>query len=106
MTSAATGPTNPLAGVIEARPAMVPVTSPTSEALPYLIFSHSAQDSEAVAAEIWVTVSAMAAPPSAASCEPPLKPNQPTQSMPAPIITKPGECGGVVRLRAARGRRR
>ena len=87
MTKASTGPTNPDAGVMEARPAMVPVTSPTKEALPYLNRSQAAQLNEAVAAEICVTVSAMAAPPSAASCEPPLKPNQPTQSMAAPIMT-------------------
>ena len=49
--------------------------------------SQAAQLNEAVAAEMCVTVSAIAAPPSAASCEPPLKPNQPTHSIAAPIIT-------------------
>ena len=101
MTSASTGPTNPDAGVIEARPAIVPVTMPTSEALPYLIRSQRAHVSEAAAAEICVTVNAIAAPPSAASCDPPLKPNHPTQSIAAPSITKPGLCGGVVVLRLA-----
>ena len=87
MIRACTGSTNPEAGVIDANPAIVPVTMPTKEALPYLNFSHSAHVSEAVAAEICVTVSAIAAPPSAASCEPPLNPNQPTHSIAAPIIT-------------------
>ena len=81
---------------MEANPAMVPVTRPTIDDLPNLIRSHNAQVSDAVAAEIWVTVIAMPALPSAASCEPPLKPNQPTQSIAAPIITNPGLCGGVV----------
>ena len=31
---------------------------------------------------------------SAASALPPLKPNQPTQSMPAPAMVMPGRCGG------------
>ena len=87
MTSASTGVTEPAAGVMEARPAMVPVTMPTMDALPSLMRSQSAQVSDAVAAEMCVTTSAMAAPPSAASCEPALKPNQPTQSMAAPSIT-------------------
>ena len=58
--------------------------------------SQAAQLNEAVAAEMCVTVSAIAAPPSAASCEPPLKPNQPTHSIAAPIITYPGLWGGFV----------
>ena len=96
MIKASTGPTKPEAGVIEASPAMVPVTNPTSDARPYFIFSQRAQVKEAVAAEIWVTVKAIAAPPSAASCEPPLKPNQPTHSIAAPIITIPGLWGGLL----------
>ena len=83
---------------MDAKPAIVPVTIPTNDALPYLIFSQSAHVSDAVAAEICVTVNAIAAPPSAANCDPPLKPNQPTHNMAAPIITYPGLCGGVVRF--------
>ena len=41
----------------------------------------------------------MAAPPSADNCDPPLKPNQPTQSIAAPSITNPGLCGGVLLFR-------
>ena len=95
MIKASTGPTKPDAGVMDARPAIVPVTIPTKDARPNLIRSHSAHVSDAVAAEICVTVIAIAAPPSAASCEPPLKPNQPTHNRAAPIITMPGLCGGV-----------
>jgi len=85
--NAATGPTNPAAGVIEARPAIVPVTIPTIDALPNLIRSQSAQANDAVAADMLVTVRAIAAPPSAASADPPFKRNQPTQSMAAPTRT-------------------
>ncbi len=67
MIMASTGPTEPEAGVIEASPAMVPVTSPTREDLPKRIFSHRAQLSEAVAAEIWVTTSVIPAAPLAPS---------------------------------------
>jgi hypothetical protein len=37
---------------------------------------------------------AMPAAPSAASAEPPLKPYQPTHSIAAPVITRPGAWGG------------
>ncbi|MNT97413.1 hypothetical protein D3C72_2397350 [compost metagenome] len=49
--------------------------------------THSAniQLSAAVAVAIWVTSMAMPAVPLAARAEPALKPNQPTQSMLAPI---------------------
>ena len=49
---ASTGDTHPEAGVIEANPAIVPVTSPTKDDLPYFIRSYSAQVSDADAAEI------------------------------------------------------
>jgi hypothetical protein len=38
---------------------------------------------------------AEAAEPSAASALPPWKPNQPTHSMPAPAMVRPGLWGGV-----------
>ena len=75
------------------------MTIPTKDAFPNLNLSQAAHVSEAAAAEMWVTLIAIAAPPSAASCEPPLKPNHPTHSMAAPIITKPGLWGGVVLFR-------
>ena len=68
---------------------------PTSDGRPKRIHSMPIHTSEAVAAAIWVTSSAMPAPPPAPSAEPPLKPNQPTHSMLAPIIVSAGLCGGI-----------
>jgi hypothetical protein len=42
---------------------------------------------------IWVAAIAMPARPSAATAEPALKPNQPTQSSEAPIRLRPRLCG-------------
>ena len=47
------------------------------------------------AAEICVTSIAIAASPLAAKAEPPLKPNQPTQSIAAPVIVMVMLCGGI-----------
>ena len=41
MTKPPIGPTEPLAGVMEAKPAIQPVTAPTKEDFPNLIFSIS-----------------------------------------------------------------
>lgn len=90
IASAAPGPTYREAGVIEARPAMVPDTSPTGEARSNLRRSHAPQNREPAAADRCVTAIAIAACPFAASAKPPLNPNQPTQSIAAPIITRPG----------------
>ena len=79
------GPTEPEAGVIVARPATIPVIAPKPLGLPNLIHSITIQVNAPVAAEIWVTKSAMPAAPSAASAEPALKPNQPTHSIAAPV---------------------
>ena len=95
MIRAPMGPTKPEAGVIEARPATMPVTAPTRLGLPYLIHSIAAQVSAPTAAETWVTAIAMPALPLAASALPPLKPNQPTQSMAAPAMVRPGLCGVI-----------
>ena len=48
-----------------------------------------------VAADMCVTSIAIAALPSAASALPPLKPNQPTQSIPAPVTVSVILCGGI-----------
>ena len=50
------------------------------------------------AAEMCVTVSAIAASPFAAKALPPLKPNQPTHSMAAPATVRVMLCGGCVWL--------
>ena len=52
MTTAPIGPTKPDAGVIEARPAIVPVTMPTTLGFPNFIHSIKAHVSEATAADI------------------------------------------------------
>src|SRR6185369_12476525 len=94
MTSAATGPTKPEAGVMDARPATAPVTAPTMLGLPNFSPSMTIQTTAAVAAEIWVTVMAMPASPPALSALPALKPNHPTHSMQAPAMVIHGACGG------------
>ncbi len=88
------GPTKPEAGVILPKPATMPVTMPNTLGLPYLIHSKNIQVSEARAALMCVTRMAMPASPLAASALPPLKPNQPTQSMPAPVTVMVRLCGG------------
>ena len=94
MTRPPIGPTNPEAGVIDASPAIVPVTRPISVGLPNLIQSIVIQTIEAVAAEICVTNIAIPASSLAARALPALNPNQPTHNIAAPIITKAGLCGG------------
>ena len=79
--------------MIEAQPATMPVTAPTRLGLPYLIHSIPAQVSALTAADTCVTAIAMPALPFAASALPPLKPNQPTHSMAAPLVI-PGAVRG------------
>ena len=86
ITNPPPGPTKPEAGVIVARPATIPVTRPRAEGLPYLDHSKPIQVNAPAAAEMCVTSIAMAASPFAASALPPLNPNQPTQSMAAPVM--------------------
>ena len=78
-----------------ARPAIAPVAIPTKLGFPNFIHSIRIQTRHAVDAEMWVTAIAMPAPPLAPNALPPLKPNQPTHSIAAPIITIPGLCGGL-----------
>src|SRR5262245_51657752 len=77
MTSAATGPTKPEAGVMDASPAIAPVTAPTMLGLPNFSPSMTIQTRAAVAVEICVTVMAMPASPPALSALPALKPDHP-----------------------------
>src|SRR3954470_8625132 len=67
---------------------------PMQVGLPLLIHSMAIQASAPADAARCVNMIADAALASAASALPPLKPNQPTQSMPAPAIVMPGRCGG------------
>ena len=61
------------------------VAKPSIEGFLGMIHSAPIQVRAAAEAERWVTVIAIAASPDAESAEPPLKPNQPTQSMPVPV---------------------
>ena len=85
MISAPPGATKPAAGVIATSPATAPEMMPSTLGLPALTHSANIQASAAAAVAIWVTAMAMPAVPLAATAEPALKPNQPTQSSDAPI---------------------
>ena len=88
------GPMLPEAGVTVASPATIPVTMPTRPGFPALRHSIRVQVRLATAAAMCVTSIVMPAAAFAPPWLPALKPNQPTQSMDAPIITMPGLCGG------------
>ena len=92
---AATGPTKPEAGVIATSPATAPEAAPSTVGLPRWIHSASIQPSVAAAAAVLVTTKALVASPPAPSALPALKPNQPTQSMAAPITVNGRLCGGI-----------
>ena len=64
--------------------------------LPWPIHSANIQASAAAAVAIWVAAIAMPARPSAATAEPALKPNQPTQSSEAPITDRTRLCGAML----------
>ena len=83
------------AGVMAARPAIAPVAKPSADGFPCIRHSISDHMQAAVAALMCVTVMAMAAPPSAASALPPLKPNQPTQSIAVPVTVIVRLCGNI-----------
>ncbi|MBL4606592.1 MAG: aminotransferase class III-fold pyridoxal phosphate-dependent enzyme, partial [Pseudomonadales bacterium] len=73
------------AGVIVPKPATMPVTIPRAEGFPNRTHSKVIQVNAPTEAEICVTNIAIAALPLAANALPPLKPNHPTQSIPAPV---------------------
>jgi len=79
------GPTKPEAGVIATRPATAPEQMPITVGLPRWNHSTSIHTKAAVAVANCVTAIAMPACSPAVTAEPALKPNQPTQSIPAPI---------------------
>src|SRR5215469_15189320 len=94
IATAPKGPTLPAAGVMVARPAMVPVTAPTRLGLPNETHSIAIHTNVAVAADMWVVSIAMPASALAAMALPALKPNHPTHRSEAPTITIQGACGG------------
>src|SRR5262249_34563493 len=85
ITTPCHGNTNPEAGVMVPSPATAPEIMPSTDGLPRCHHSRTIQVTAPVQAARWVATMAKAAPEFAPSAEPPLKPNQPTQSSPAPI---------------------
>ena len=83
------------AGVTAASPAIEPVAAPSTLGLPNFTHSIAIHVIVATDAEMWVTTSAIAAPPFAPSALPALKPNQPTQSMAVPMNVIVRLCGGI-----------
>ena len=95
MTNAPVMPTKPEAGVMATSPATAPEAMPSTEGLPLTSHSVNIHDRAATAVASWVTTIAMPARPSAATAEPALKPNQPTQSNAAPVTVSVKLCGGI-----------
>src|SRR5579871_3075360 len=85
MIKAGPGSTKPDAGVIATTPATAPEIAPSTDGLPFVIHSANVQPNAAAAVAICVTAIAMPARPFAATADPALKPNQPTQRSEAPI---------------------
>src|SRR5262245_646713 len=85
MTSAATGLTNPLAGVTATSPATTPDARPSAVGLPRCSHSMATQLSAAAAAAACDATTASAARLPAPSALPPLNPNQPNHRSPAPV---------------------
>src|SRR5512139_4269823 len=81
------GPTQPQAGVMATRPATAPDAAPSIVGVPRWIHSANDQASAAAAVARIVLANTMAVKPFASRPEPTLKPNQPTHSSEAPIIT-------------------
>src|SRR5437870_6447413 len=84
MTTAPPAVTKPDAGVIATSPATAPAAAPTTLTLPRCRYDAATHVSVAAPAAVFVTRSAFAACPLAASADPALKPNQPNHRSPAP----------------------
>src|SRR5512136_1386399 len=95
MESAGIGPTKPDAGVMATNPATAPEIEPRALGFPLRNHSTAVQLTAAPAAPKWVATKALVARLPAASALPALKPNQPTQSMQAPMKLKTTLCGGM-----------
>src|SRR5262245_52605603 len=89
------GPTKPDAGVIATNPATAPEAAPSIVGFPFSIHSKNIHERVAAAAAVFVATNALTARPFAATAEPALNPNQPTQSSEAPITVSGRLCGGV-----------
>src|SRR4029450_12524436 len=95
---AASGVTNPEAGVIATRPATAPEAAPSIVGFPFFIHSAIIHPSAAIDAEVCVAINALDARPLAPTADPALKPNQPTHSIAAPITAKGRLCGAIAVL--------
>src|SRR5437764_13380088 len=80
--------TKPAAGVITTSPPTAPEQKPSTVGLPRVIHSTAGHDAEATAAASVVVMNTLDDTPSAATALPALKPYQPTQSMPVPIMVR------------------
>src|SRR5688572_8382359 len=81
------GPTQPQAGVMATRPATAPEAAPSIVGEPLVIHSTNSQPRVAAAVARMVLANTRVAKPFASRFEPTLKPNQPTHSSDAPIMT-------------------
>src|SRR5258708_36992599 len=88
MTSADLGETNPEAGVMATSPATTPLARPSAVGLPLCSHSAKSQERAAAAAATWEAVKAEPACPLLCRALPPLKPNQPNHSRPAPVSVR------------------
>src|SRR5687768_3584437 len=95
IASAPIGPAVPEAGVIATRPATAPEAMPSTEGFPCDTHSANIQASAAAAVATCVTSIAIPADCPALTALPALKPNQPTQSIEAPMTVSARLCGGM-----------
>src|ERR1700759_2530613 len=95
ITMADIGCTKPAAGVTATSPATAPEIAPRALGLPLRIHSAMLQPIAAAAVAKWVFTKALVARPLAATAEPALNPNQPTQSRQAPMKLRTTEWGGL-----------
>src|SRR5919199_3838693 len=95
MASADIGVTKPEAGVTPTSPATAPEMAPSTVGLPVRTHSAAVHPSVAAAAAKCVATKALVASPPAESALPALKPNQPTQSMHAPMKLRTRLCGFI-----------
>src|SRR5579872_4956648 len=95
IASAATGLTNPDAGVMATSPATAPEIAPRALGFPLRNHSAPPQPMTAAAAARCVATKALVARPPAPSALPELKPNHPTHSRHAPIKLRTMLCGGI-----------
>ena len=92
---AATGRTNPQAGVMATSPATAPDAVPRTVGLPRDHHSAPIQASAAAAAPVFVAAKALTATADASRALPALNPNHPNQRRPAPITVSGRLCGGM-----------